>query len=219
MADNPLSHKTYGIARVFKFGGLTLTFTDGEGTQILSSKGRIAVTQQPITSMDGKTLATITHKILAMTPEYQIHEGGPKDKVLGVVKVPMQFIGSLGGLNKVEIKDESGALLATVSGNFLDMEFNIVDAQGNAVATVSRKMQGSAGLVGKLAAFARESYVMNITDNSKVTTLTLLGFLVVLELLLSRGQASNPGLLGGIAGGLGGGGLGGFGGGGRGIGF
>ncbi len=210
MTEDPLSYNTYGVARVFKaLSGLTLTFTDDEGNQVLKSQGRIAVTQQPLETMDGKRLATITHKIMAMTPEYQIHSGGPKDKVLGVVKIPMQIFGSFGGLNQVDIKDDSGVVIATVSGNFLDMEFNVSDAQGNQVATVSRSSPSNSGLMGKLMAFAKESYVMNITDNKNVPTLTLLGFLVVLEILLSSRQASNPGILGG-----GGFGIGGFGGGG-----
>jgi uncharacterized protein YxjI len=209
MAD-PLSLSTYAIKREMKFGGLTLDFMDGEGNQVLKSEGRMAVTQQPIASMDGTILATITHKLLAMTPEYDIHEGGKDGKVLSVLKVPMQLLSSM-TLGDVDIKDEGGNLIAKANGNFLGMEFEIRDAKGTSVASVTRNLGTNPGLLSKFAAFASNSYVMNIKDDKTVSTLVLLGFLVVLELLISKGQASNPGLIGGGVGGFGGMGSGGFG--------
>lgn len=196
MAD-PLSLSTYGVKREFKFGGLTLDFIDGEGNQILKSQGKIAVTQQPIQTMDGKILGTVTHKILAMTPEYQLHEGGPKDKVIGVIKIPMQLLAAFASLNKIEIKGEDGSVIATANGNFMDMQFEINDSQGTAVANVSRNLGSNAGLLGKLSAFGSNSYLMTVIDNKNVPNLVLIGFLVVLELLLSKNQGSSPGLIGG----------------------
>ncbi|MDE1866018.1 MAG: hypothetical protein KGH94_05280 [Candidatus Micrarchaeota archaeon] len=207
MAD-PLALTTYGVQREFKLGGLTLGFTDSEGNQVLQSKGRIAVTQQPIRTMDGRTLGTVTHKILAMTPEYDLHEGGPNDKVLSVIKVPMQLFGG-GGLRTVDIKDGDGTTIAIANGNFLDMNFDIRDSQGNAVATVSRDLGKNPGLLQKFAAFTRNSYVINIIDSKNVPTLVLLGFLVVVEILLNQSKGSSPGLIGGGIGGVGGVGMGG----------
>ncbi len=191
-----------------KFGGLTLDFMDGDGNQVLKSEGRMAVTQQPIQSMDGAVLATITHKLLAMTPEYDIHEGGKDGKVISVLKVPMQLFSGVGVLGDVDIKDEGGNIIAKANGNFLGMEFEIRDAQGASVASVTRNLGSSPGLLSKLASFASNSYVMTVKDSKSVPTLVLLGFLVVLELLISKGQASSPGLIGGNVGGFGMGGSG-----------
>jgi hypothetical protein len=86
------------------------------------------------------------------------------------------------------------------------MQFEINDSQGNAVANVNRNLGSNAGLLSKLSAFGSNSYLMTVIDNKNVPNLILIGFLVVLELLLSKGQSSSPGLIGG-----------GYGGGGRGL--
>ncbi len=210
MAD-PLSLSSYIVQRKSGFGGLKLSFADAEGNQVLKSDGKAFVTEQPLQTMDGKVLSTVTHKIIAATPEYDIHAGGPKDPVKAVVKEPMKLFSS-GGLN-IEIKDASGNLIATATGNFLDRQISINDASGNALARVSRNLSAS-GVLGKLSQLALNSYRIDVTGTT-VPTQTLLEFLVVLELLLARGQGANQGIVGGpLLGGLGG--LGGFGGGGGG---
>ncbi len=219
MAD-PLSLTTYVVQRTFKSGlnaSLTLSFTDEDGNPVLKSQGRALVTQQTLETMDGKVLATITHQNIAATPEYDIRRTGPKDAIIGVVKVPLQLVGGFATLKAIEIKDASGNIVATASGNFLDMEFDIVDSDGNPVAKVTRKMAGgSSGVLGRLAALAMGAYtnpyVLQVTGKG-VDTQTLLEFLVALELLLMKGQGSSPGIMSGGFGmgnqGFGGGGLGG----------
>src|SRR5208282_5125386 len=98
---DPLALTTYAIQRQFKTGGLALSFMDGEGNQVLKSHGRVLVTQQPIETMDGTLLATVTHKVVAITPEYDLHEGGPDGKMMSVVKVPMQLISGMGTLGEI----------------------------------------------------------------------------------------------------------------------
>lgn len=202
MAD-PLSLSTYVVQRQFKFGGLTLQFMDSEGNQVLKSQGKMIVTQQPLQTMDGSVISTITHKIVALSPEYDIHAGDAKGEVTGIVKEPMQLMSGFGNV-KIDIKDGSGKVLATASGNFMDMEIDIVDDSGKAVAKVTRKLDAS-GILGKLSQYAKNSYMMTITGKS-VKTQTLLEFLIVLELLLEKGRGSNPGVIRGIPGVGGGGG-------------
>jgi uncharacterized protein YxjI len=200
---DPLSLSTYIVQKQYKFGGLSLQFADKDGNQVLKSDGKALVTQQPLQTMDGKVISTITHKIIAATPEYDIHTGDAKGQVTGIIKEPMQLASGFGSGLKIEIKDESGKVIATASGNFMDMEIEVTDASGASVAKITRNLS-AAGILGKLSQYTKESYKMDVIGSS-VKTQTLLEFLIVLELLLARGKGSNPGIIkmGGL-GGLGG---------------
>jgi uncharacterized protein YxjI len=201
MAD-PFSLDRYVVQRQFRLGGLRLIFTDANGNQILKSEGKALVTNQPLQTMDGKVISTITHKIIAATPEYDIHAGGAKDDVTGIVKVPLQLVGGFDTLNEVDIKDASGNVIATASGNFMHMEFDIKGNSGQVVAKVTRKLDAS-GILGKLGQLGSNAYMMQITG-SGVPVQTLLEFLIVLELLLAKGKGTSPGLIRGMPmGGLG----------------
>ncbi|MDE1860481.1 MAG: hypothetical protein KGH72_02070 [Candidatus Micrarchaeota archaeon] len=192
--EDPFSLKAYVVQR--KMGlGIKLTFTGPDGQQVLKSEGSMLITSQPLQTMDGKTISTITHKIIAATPEYDIHEGGPKDEITGVVKVPYQLMTGFDTLREIDIKDASGNAIAKASGNFMHMEFDISDREGKAVAKVTRKLD-AAGFLGKLTQLETGQYLMQITGDS-VPTKTLIEFLIVLELLLAKGEGSNPGLIGG----------------------
>ncbi len=199
MAD-PLSLSVYIVQRVFKSGinaSLTLSFTDENGNQVLKSAGKVLVTQQTLETMDGRLLSTITHQNIAASPEYDIHRGGPKDQIAGIVKVPIQLVSGIATLKEVDIKDANGSVIAVANGNFLNMELDIRDSNGNAVAKVTRKIETGGGIFKTISSLALNAvsnpYVLSITGNS-VPTQTLLEFLVVLELLLIKTRGSSPGL-------------------------
>lgn len=191
MAD-ALSLETYVVQRSFRLGGLHLSFSDADGNQVLESKGRLLVTQQPLQTMDGKVVRTVTHKIIAATPEYDVHVGGPKGGISCVIKVPMQLMGTVGTLSSIEIRDGNGNVLATASGSFMNWEFDIRAPNGDAIATVTRKTD-SPGLMGKLSQMAHNQYAMSITGKG-LPVEDLLGFLIVIELLLAGNKGSNPAL-------------------------
>ena len=194
--DDPLKLTAYVVQKRFKAGALTLKIMDANGNQVLKSEGRLLVTRQPLQTMDGKVISTITRKIMAMSPEYDIHAGDAKGEVTGIVKEPMQLFSSV-NLN-IEIKDASGNALAAASGNFLNMEVDITDSSGNVAAKITRKLDAN-GILGKLTQLATDSYAIQIVGNS-LPPQKVLEFMITLELMLSRNQSSNPGVFTGVPG-------------------
>jgi uncharacterized protein YxjI len=221
MAENdPLSLNNYNVEYV---GGLTLSlklnFKDDDGNIIMSSQGRTLVTDQSLQTSDGKLLGTVTHKIISMAPTYELHQGGPKDNVIGTIKIPVQFMSTPGPLREIDIIDANNAVIAKASGSFFDSAFTINDSSGRLIAKVAKSNSNKGGgILQGIANTMSRNYTLSIVEKDAIPTIVLLEFLIVVELLLRSGKGSSPGLvkgspLGGLGGGTGGFGGGGFGGG------
>ena len=212
-SSDPLSLSRYVIEKEKLVSlGLNLDFKDDSGNVVILTKAKVLVTRQTLETPDGKVLCTITHKTLSITPAYEVHDGDDKGKVTAVIKQTFN-ISSFVGVKNIEITDQSGQVIANAKGNFLNYEYNITSSDGTSVAEVSRNI-GSGW--GSLMDAAKSRYAVNITDSKKLPTLTILAFLVVVEILAHQqsGNRGGGGLIGGLAGGALGGGLGGgFGGG------
>jgi uncharacterized protein YxjI len=197
--DAALSLRQYIVERKLKSVlSMELTFSDDKGNTVLVTKGKALVARQTIETPSGGVLCTITHKILSLMPMYEIHEGGADGQVIGIVKQNFT-LGTLVGQKNVAIEDASGQQIAVANGDFLGFEFNVT-SNGATIATVTKNV--GSGIMQGLGDLMRRKYSLSIIGNSEVPTLTLLGFLVVLEMLQNRQSGGNRGVVNFGGGGL-----------------
>ena len=96
----------------------------------------------------------------------------------------------LGG-RSININDASGQPIAVANGDFMGFQFNITSTDGAQVATVSKAI--GPGLMQGIKDLMKRKYVLSIADKGKVPTLSILGFLVVLEILSTQHHGSSGG--------------------------
>ncbi len=178
-----MSLDTYVVEKVLHLGFPKLSFKDANGNVLFYANGSFL--SSTLKDPQGAVLGSISQKLIALAPTYDLHEGDTKSRVIGSVKkalfaMPTQM--------KIDIQDTSGNTVATANGNFLGMEFNMTDRNGATVAKVTRKLDG--GVLSKISGLVMGAYVMKIMGKS-VPTQTLVEFLVALELISASGSKSS----------------------------
>ncbi len=194
MDDPALNYNLYVVQRDFgSLLSLSLDFMDKDGNKVLQTRGKVMVQRQTLETPDGKVLSTVTHKIFSMMPCYQIHEGDQNGPVMGVVQEKLT-LGSLAGVQTLNIRDESNNVIAIVKGDFMNFNFSITAPDGAQIADVTRTIGGEGkGVMQALKDVAKRKYTMQITNKGDVKTSMLLGFLMVLELLANQSKNHSSG--------------------------
>jgi uncharacterized protein YxjI len=169
---------------------LSLDFMDESGTVVLVTKGKMLVTRQTIEEPNGNVLVTITHKVLSLMPTYEIHDGDVNGPITVIIKQNFNLGMFLGG-RSININDASGQPIAVANGDFMGFQFNITSTDGAQVATVSKAI--GPGIMQGITDLMKRKYVLSISDKGKIPTLSILGFLVVLEILATQHHGSSGG--------------------------
>ncbi|MCL5008507.1 MAG: hypothetical protein M1156_01290, partial [Candidatus Marsarchaeota archaeon] len=86
-----------------------------------------------------------------------------------------------GNLN---IADSSGNVLASVTGDFMTHNYTIADDKDNIIANIYTDNEGSVGSL--ISGSLKHRYSLNITDNTKISTLDILSCIAVIELLTNN---------------------------------
>lgn len=209
-AGDALSLNNYSVEFAGGFG-MKLNFRDESGNIVMRSHGKVFVSEQSLETAEGTLLGTVTHKMISFGPTYELHEGGPKDKIIGSIKIPVQLVSTPGTLTEIDIRDTEEKVIATANGSFLDSEFNVSDTTGKLIAKVTKKpmVAINSAFLQSLANLGSRNYTMSIIEPGAVSALVLMEFLIVIEMFLLSGR-SNPGMikggssLGGLGPGVGG---------------
>jgi uncharacterized protein YxjI len=191
--DGSLGLSTYIVERAFDKSmlSLALNFKDDSGKTVLLTNAKLLVTRETLETPDGRVLGTVTHKVLSLLPTYELHEGGVDGPVTGIIKQQLT-LGSLIGKSTIKILGSDGQPLATASGDIMNFNFIINHNDGTTVANVTRTF-GSGGIKDALVSAIKDQYALKILQQGKVPTLTLLEFLVVLEVMINRSRGSGGG--------------------------
>ena len=221
MADL-LSLDTYVIARPPGFSlNVPYYVYDDKGTKLVQVKRALIGEVYTLTDTSGKALGTITRKMIAISPSYELRDANKA--VIGKVVEPVNLAGSImGGAKKFVLQDASGNEIAsvqltqslammfeTISGNAPNMSSEITSADGSKSIGrlgVSRSVNYSA-LASLLSRFS--SFTLQITDKS-ISKLALIEFAIAVDHLYSSTGSRGMGMPGGMsfgAPGFGGGGM------------
>lgn len=179
-----LELSTYGVE--LKSQGIQLwmemNFRDDKGNIVLITKANPMVKRQTIETPDGKVLCTVSHKIISAMPTYELHDGDVNGNIIGIIKQEANLKSLLGINLSIALEDSNKNVMATAKGDFTKSEFAIINNNGDIIAKVTKNYKGT--VWDKiLSAYLTNAYVLNIIKK-EVPTITLLGFLVVLEYLI-----------------------------------
>ncbi len=169
-----------------------LDFLDTTGKVVLLTKSKVFVDRQVVETVDGKVVCTVTHKVLSVFQVYEIHDGDKDGRVTAVIKMQPTLRGFFGG-SKLDIQDADGSVIAVANGNFYGMEYSIQTQSGDGIATVTRKYDVMS--VSDFVDTMKNAYMVNISG-TQLPTQTILGFVIVVEILLARAQSNQGGIMG-----------------------
>lgn len=191
--ETALGLTTYVVERAFDKSMVTLAlnFKDESGNTVLSTAAQFLVIREALETPDGRTLGTVTHKVMSFPQTFELHEGGVDGQVNGIIKQEFTW-SSLAGSKTVAILNPDGQPMATANGDFMNFNFTITHADGSSVANVSRTF-GGGGFKNSLMAAIKDQYTMKILQKDKVPTLVLLEFLVVLEIMMHESHGGGHG--------------------------
>lgn len=186
-----LLFKTYIIERkISSFNKLPLEFKDSNNNVILTAGIELTMPVSMTIKNPARenTICTITESRFSVPPQFEIHEGDSKGNIIGIIKRRANLGGLLervlGVAGTLDIADGSGNMLASVTGDFMTHNYTITDKNDNIVANISPDIGGSVGSM--ISGSLKHRYSLNITDNSKVSTLDILSCIVVIELLTTN---------------------------------
>ncbi len=175
--DPVLSLNKYIIDRGILKPSMTIKNENGE---VVLKEVRGLFNAMKIENENKQVFFTLSEEImLHLMPTFDVHLGEKKGPLLGKVKFTFNLNSLLTGTEQVLLLDANNQTLGKATGDFYNYLFQIVDVQGQTVATMKKYVSGN--LSTEVSQAAKNTYELEIFSTDTIKIYMILGFVVAIE--------------------------------------